>query len=336
MDNSNKTIGIGVISIALGAAISIIVKEYGVNLAEHWVLVCEIAGHFLVIMGEIIAVAFFLHKVIDAQIHQDHVAEIETSIELSYRKTISKMDAKVADWHQEMATKTKEIQLDLVKAILHGMGILPYQIVDLLRAEDYKPHLIRKNLKLHYEFKEIRDGILLFNQTMSFVLCNAGGEGSGVETYDMPLGLTSTPQAKYQYKAAEYKYLSNQEKKTYEVNLDDTSYPEQDGMRRLKEPLMLSGEDEVDVFQSFHAFYETKDNSIMSDIFSASNYTIGVEISVKDLPMNYSFSIYPTTLKKRTVWENWKAEKGIKIAKMDFLLPGQGFFIEIVDTTSIG
>lgn len=326
-------VGWGLLAMAFGVVFIVWAESYH---DTHWLrkLGLMIVGHGCIIGGEVLAALYFVHFTLEKRSLKHSKDLLESQAIYARISLNSNIDLMTKDIRKEADKLTADIKVDLFKAILQGQNIMPYQMIDLIKSSEYNPNLLRTNFEIEFDCLEDESGCLSFNQTMRFDIKNINSVVGNKAYYDMHLAFNDTKQVSYNFISAEYSYtnvLPGSANKPYErVVLTDANFPydKDRECRELAATIELDGGESVRVYQSLKTCYITEGNSIISDNFYATQYTIGVKISVKRLPELYEFWVYPTSTKGASSVRF--IEGALVCDDIKYFLPGQGYFIELV------
>ncbi|WP_345952987.1 hypothetical protein [Mucilaginibacter sp. PAMB04168] len=305
----------------------------------HW---SAVFYHFLVILGEAIVVMFFLHVFIEkvnSHAHHEqsreairHMESLSAAILTDKKNEIEKVFGDLIQTFTTEGRQTVEaLKVNLFAAILEDK--MPAEVVKVILENDFfNTHILRRNLKVEYVLKEIKEKSLIIEQRISFDMQYISGKEEFIE-YLMPFSLSDTPLASYTFIEASFKTLSASNDSEYvKLNQTDNFQVREYGKNRekdsfeLSKPIMIAKNETITVEQVMHAEYLLDDKG-MFDSYHVNNHTVDVTV-VFDLPPEFDVALYPTFPEKflppvRTL-HNRRSYDRIK-----FLVPGQGFGFSI-------
>ena len=357
--------GLGLI---IGGIICLVIMEL-YHHQMHWTVwvIITIVGHAFLIFGEIITAIYFLHHKIEKRNLDHNTLILKESTAQATLYMYGVVDKMMVNVQAKADILTENIKKDLFKALLLEKNIMPYDIIDYIEDAGYITKLIRKDFTERYAFvgEDEENHCITFEVEMEFYLHNVSEIGDEPMEYDMQLEFTNTPQVTYHFRDARFAYDTITHPRNLKIGdfkrLRGDDYPEtspNSGIRRLKDSIKLYPGERVKINQKFNTCFHTENNTLISDVYYSHFYTIGVHVIIEDLPTDkYSFKVYNVAKKaddrNGTIVDNDGIEVQSPLAKdsnlnqgeamnqpeldktedirrdIEFLLPGQGYFIEL-------
>jgi hypothetical protein len=335
VNNSHWCIFIGISIIASGLMVDLLdekkVSEL-LHIREAIIsILIFIIAHGLIILGEVIAVTFFLHLFIEEKQHEQNAKMVE-ELGNESKRILTKQAGSINDEFKGLIDGFK-VEADRVIAdINEGLFVailkdkLPHQIVKpLLDSNFFIAEILRRSLTLTFSIKEINEDKLKFLQRTEFDIEYVFGANQEY-LYNMPISLSNTPIVEYKLKEVGYRrYVpGDTEWKKFRPN-NGIDQAEDDFT--LMDAVKIQKNQKIKVFQEVDVICKIGGVGIF-DNYCSFHHTVGMRIDILDLPDDYEFKLYPTFDSDK--FKN-PSITGMKISykHIEFLVAGQGIGFSI-------
>lgn len=328
VDHPVATIIIGIIIIIAGATIGVVAEIHHELIKKGWETIIHLTSHGLIIFGEAITALFLLHYVIESKNLKNNEILLQEGADKIQERLNSLMDG----FEEKAVKKVNEIQENLFKALLQGMDIMPFHMIEHIRNAQYPTKIIRKNLQVEIRFLREEGNNLIIRQSFHFDIENVGDPDTE-EFYAMPLLLRGTSFVEYCLTEASivlHKPIRSKQNKKLKFKDGDFVGTEHDSKNiGLTNKIGFSGGEVLNCNQYIETTFKFGSNQTVSDHYHSKYYTIGTRIRVLDFPEHYCFNLIPTSPDKRIEQD---IEAGVAEYILPFFLPGQGYYFTIEKT----
>jgi len=257
-------------------------------------------GHLLIILGEVVAVTFFLHLFVDDQTRLKNQKIID-KLGADYKQTLKdeatvfrvKFDKLTTDLRKFTDRTVNEINRNLFEALLKQQ--MPYQLVTAIMSSDFfHTELIRRDYKLTFDIKTLKEDTVISTQRTTFELEYIFGKESYYQ-YNIPVTLTDTNLSKYILNSVGYQLHTSMGKQERVVcNLDNNLLKKNAENYSLTTPILIEKGGKVLVQQESTAMFTICAGGGVVDYYFAKHPTINMIIEINDLPNSLEFKPFPT------------------------------------------